>query len=413
MKKLFLFITLALLSISAQSKEVSCSDVKEREIKVNSKTSIKVQTINGVCSFSVTTSSDKRVFNYSPKEYEANREWIFQSNGKVLVHNHYTTGPTDSSATSYKGYQMFPNNRELKLTTDDSDNSFNITLANGAKVYFKPDGSIDNKKTTDLKIKDTPIKIPNIPREKSSVKYEEIDHLSYSDKRKSSIRIYHRGLYSSLTSKSIGLETKSGMYIPLGIEMGKIPGNSTKASYTLFGIDDEKLCKQKMPAHYFFNYQVRCSARSPNKRCPCKYSEEQAQKLFKENAQIEKQIKSIKWSLSNLKGDERNELEQKLSILTKKYRPNLYSDIYFTCSLPRDSALSFIAGKKISGDNREVEGVSVKDTSEIIDGLISSKKCRKLEKVYSDCVECFNNEIIRVESIEKQSDLIEKVIKEL
>ena len=121
-----------------------------------------------------------------------------------------------------------------------------MKLASGATVFFNEDGSIDNTKTTDLDLKDLPIKVPNIPKDKSSDKYEELGHLSYRDSRKSSIRVYHRQLYASATSRSIGLETSKGMYIPLGTEMGKIPGNNTNATYTLYGVNDKKLCKQKM-----------------------------------------------------------------------------------------------------------------------------------------------------------------------
>ncbi|GEM_PF-5648113 len=389
-----------------------CSDKLDKVIKVNSKTSVKVQNLHGVCSFKVETSRDSRKFDYSDEEYTATRSWSFQSTGKVLIHSRYKTAPTDSSSNAYKAYQMYPNNRDLELTTN-SDESFSIQLANGLEVHFNEDGSIDKKKTVDLKIKDTPITVPNIPEDKSSKRYEELKHLSYRDKKKTAIRVYHRQVNASATSRSIGLETKKGMYIPLGIEMGKIPGNSANAKYTLFGVDDEKLCSQKMPAHYFFNYQVRCSARSPNERCACKYSEAEAQKLFTQNSLYEKEIRNLKRSLQRAGTSEKAEIQKSISRLNKLYNPNLYSEIYFTCSLDRESALKFIAGKKISGDNREIEGVSVKDTEAVLNGLITSNKCNKLKSIYHDCVECFEKDILKVNDIEKQEVLIQKVLEEI
>ncbi|PIK14757.1 hypothetical protein [Halobacteriovorax sp. JY17] len=411
MKKLLIIIILLIPNL-ALSKEFTCSELKEREISINSQTKIKVNNLNGVCSFSVETSSDSRKFNYSDKEFKATREWIFQTNGKILIHNSYGTGPTDSSGTSYKGYQLFPNNHQLKLITND-DGSFSMKLANGANVFFNEDGSINKSKTKDLKLKDEPIKIPNIPRDKSSTKYEEIDHLSYSDGRKSSIRVYHRQLYAAATSKSIGLETSRGMYIPLGTEMGKTPGNSTTAEYTLYGVDDKKLCKQRMPAHYFFNYLVRCSVKSPNQRCACKYSEKEAQSLFSQNSLYDKEIKDIRWKLATNQFSDSNALNERLRELQSLYNPKLYSEIYFTCSLDKENALAFIAGKKISGDNREVEGVSVKETTSILDSLSNSGKCRELKKAYQDCSDCFEKEILKNESIENQEKLIQKVLDQI
>jgi len=411
MKKI-IFIFSLILSYSLQAKSLKCEDIKDREIQVNPQTSVKVQTINGICSFSVETSKATRKFNYSPKKYTATREWIFQSEGKILVHGSYGSGPTDSSATSYKGYQLFPKSHDLEIHLTQ-EGSFSITLANGSRIHFKESGEIDSNRTRDLKIKDLPIRIPDIPKEKSELKYEEIDHLSYGDPRKSAIRVYHRQLYSRETSRSIGLEVTKGMYIPLGIEMGKVPGNSTKASYTLFGKDDEKLCNQKMPAHYFFNYLVKCSMRSPNKRCPCKLNEEEASAQFKENDRIEKEIRALKWKLRTAREHEAEQLKSEIEKLEGQYRPKLYSEIYFTCSLDKDNANAFIAGKKISKDNREVEGVSVKESSDILNGLINSNKCNRLKKRYSDCVDCFEKDILNNDQFQKQNDLIEKVIEAL
>ena len=200
------------------------------------------------------------------------------------------------------------------------------------------------------------------------------------------------------------------MYIPLGTEMGKIPGNNTGAAYTLYGVNDKKLCKEKMPAHYFFNYLVRCSSRSPNSRCACKYSEEESQKLFAKNTKYDKEIRQINFLLRTGQAKDQDALKERLQELTKLYNPNLYSEVYFTCSLDRSEALSFIAGKKISRDNREIEGVAVKETSKVIDGLIDSRKCKNLKKAYRDCAHCFDRELINVDSIEKQNKDIEEVL---
>ncbi|WP_372655840.1 hypothetical protein [Halobacteriovorax sp.] len=412
MKKIILFFIALTYSSLLYSSEYECNDSQTKLIQVNPKTSVKVQNLYGVCSFVVETSKDSRKFSYSEKEYEAVRSWSFQSTGKVLIHSHYQTAPTDSSANAYKAYQMYPNNEDLKLITNE-DESFSIRLANGLLVHFNSDGSIDKNKTVDLKIKDTPISVPNIPKDKSSSKYEELNHLSYRDSKKSAIRVYHRQINASATSRSIGLETKKGMYIPLGIEMGKIPGNSPNAKYTLFGIDDERLCSEKMPAHYFFNYQVRCSAKSPNKRCACKHSESEAQSLFTKNSQYEKEIRKLKREIQKADANELAPLQKKLSEREKVYRPKLYSEIYFTCSLDKDSAMAFIAGKKISGDNREIEGVSVKDTESVLSGLIGSNKCRKLKRAYHDCVECFEKDILKMNNIENQEIIIQEVLEQI
>lgn len=410
--KIVIISLTSLFFSSALSKEFKCSEIKEREFKINATTAVQIQNINGVCSFGVETSKTERKFDYSDRVHKASRNWSFQSSGKILVLNNYFSGPTDSSSTSYKAYQTFPNHHELKLNTFD-DGTFSMSLPNGTSVFFNSDGSFDQNRTVDLKIKDTPISIPDIPKSMSEERYEQLNHLSYNNPKKSSIRIFHRKKYAALTSRSIGLETKKGMYIPLGVEMGKIPGNDSSKSFTLFGIDDEKLCKQIMPAHYFFNYLVKCSINKPNSRCACKHTSEEANKLFNKNKEYEKELKSLNFKVRSLLGSAQEEMKSRISQLELLFNENLYKEIYFNCTLDRHEALKFVQNKKIAKDHREIEGIKAKDTDKVIEKLIASGNCPRLKSLIHDCVDCRKESLIDTESInttyDQMNDIIEKV----
>ncbi|OUR98747.1 hypothetical protein A9Q84_04870 [Halobacteriovorax marinus] len=406
-----IYITLfILISCSLSfSKEFSCKDIKERELKVNNSVTIQIQNIDGVCSFGVITSKASKKFNYSPHTHKAFRKWTFQSSGKILILNSFQSGPTDSSSTSYKAYQTFPNHHELKLKTS-SDGSFSMSLPNGTSVFFNDDGSFNQSKTTDLKIKDIPITIPDIPKSKSEERYNELSHLSYKDPKKVGIRVFHRQKYAAQTSRSIGFETKKGMYIPLGVEMGKIPGNSTSKSYTLFGIDDQKLCKKKMPAHFYFNYLVKCSTNKPNSRCACKQTNEEANELFKINESYEKELTELKFKIFNSTGTNRLSIEKRIEELKILISPNIFKEVYFYCSLDRNEAKKFVSNRKIAKDHREIEGVKVKDTSSVIKKLISSGQCPRLKSIMHDCVDCRKDNLMETKSIDKTLDQINDVL---
>jgi hypothetical protein len=386
---------------------LKCSDISERKVKVNPNLEVQVVKLGDTCSFAVTTSTDQRVSHHSGKQEGAEREWTFQSSGKINVLSSYS-GPTDSSSTSYKSYQLFPNKNELTLNTND-DGTFSLNLPNGAELFFNKNGSIDQDKTTDLKIKDTPIKLPDFKKSLSVSAYDKLEHLDYKHPKKVKIRVHHRSKYTSLTSRSIGLETNVGMYIPLGISMGKIPGNNANKTYTLFGKNDEKLCSQKMPAHYFFNYLVKCSPSTPNSQCACKYSQDEMFSRINANSALESEIRKLKFRMRNLSGDALEKAKLELQRYKSKYDDKLYSKLYFNCSLDRRDALKFVADKKISGDHREIEGLDVKDINDIYKKLIASNKCKTLQTMHEDCVDCGLKDLINVDDLEKQKQLLEEI----
>lgn len=402
-----ILITL-LLSFSTFAATVSCHDIDERSFKMNSEVTIRVDNIGESCIFSVQTSKDSRVSKHDGSKEDASRQWSFQSQGKINVQSSYA-GPTDSSSTSYKSYQLFPNDKGLKLEKLENG-SFSFSLPNGAEVFFNKDGSIDHSRTKDLKIKDTPIKLPDFKKNKSRSAYNKLESLSYRDPKKVSIRLHHRGIYSRLTSRSIGLETNIGMYIPLGVAMGKIPGNNANASFTLFGKDDEKLCKSKMPAHYFFNYIVKCSAIKPNSQCACKLSEEEIFDRINTNSSFESKIRQLKFRLLNLKNEDQiNIATLELEMYQEKFDKNLYSKLFFSCNLDRKDANKFVSDKKYSNDHREIDGLNVKPAKDVLNKLIASGKCNKLKKMSKDCFDCAMKEIINVENIENQKRDIDKI----
>ena len=405
--KILITTLLIFLSNSIFAKSVSCSDIKGRSIKVNSGVEIKVIRIGKSCAFSITTSSTSGISKYDGKERDAHREWSFSSTGKINVLSNYA-GPTDSSSTSYKSYQLFPTQKDLILNTQD-DGSFSLNLPNGAQLFFKSSGSIDNDRTVDLKIKDTPITLPQFKKSMSLSAYKKIDHLGYRDPKKVAIRVHHRNKYTSLTSRSVGLETNIGMYIPLGVAMGKIPGNSTNKKFTLFGKNDEKLCSEKMSAHYFFNYIVRCSTNRPNSQCACKKSQNEISDLLNLNNSIESKIRGLTFKVKNLQGDEKEKAILELNIYKKKYDSSLYSKLFFSCNLDKDKALKFFSDKKLSGDHREIDGLNVKSTELIYKKLMASGKCNRLKKDHEDCVDCGLDELMNIKNIEKQKDMIDSI----
>ncbi|WP_127717909.1 hypothetical protein [Halobacteriovorax sp. HLS] len=407
-----LITILLLFSINSYSQTIHCKDIKERSLQVNEQVTIRIDNFSDVCSFTIETSRDSKVSPYSQSRQDASRQWSFQSKGKINVLSNYGTGPTDSSSSGYKSYQLFPNDKGLSITKNQ-DGTFSMALANGAKVHFSKNGSIDTRKTTDLKIKDRPIELPTIPKSKSSYQYEKLDALDYRDPKKVSIRVYHRGLYTSAISRSIGLETNIGMYIPLGIEMGKLPGSNSNSSYTLFGKDDEKLCSSKMPASYFFNYIVKCSTRTPNSQCPCSLSEEEISSRLNTNYALEGEIRKLKNRLRSVQGDERFPIEKEIERLELKYDSKLYSKLYSSCALDKDDANSFVADRRRSGDHREIDGLQVKTSSQVMDKLINSGKCAKLKSLSENCIHCGLESLINLEMIDIQKKNLDKIIKEI
>lgn len=402
-----LIILSLLFTFPAFAKSIKCSDVKNGKIKVNAQTEVHVFNIGKTCAFEVVTSRDSSVSKYSGLKQVATRKWSFLSSGKINVLGHYP-GPTDSSSTSYKSYQLFPNEGELTLNTRE-DGTFSLNLVNGAEVHFNKDGSFDHDKTTDLKIKDTPIKIPEFKKSLSADAYEKLGDLRFNHPKRVKIRVHHRNKYSSLTSRSIGLETNIGTYIPLGIAVGKIPGNSISKSYTLFGKDDEKLCSKKMPANYFFNYKVRCSPIKPNSQCACKYSQDEMFRRMNTNSAIDTKINRLRFSMNTLKGDRLEKAKLELERYKAQYVEGLYSKLYFSCIIDSKDALKFVADKKISGDHREIDGVEVKPTKDIYKKLIASKKCKGLKKMDHDCIDCGVKNIINIKSIESQKKQIDNI----
>jgi hypothetical protein len=405
--RIILFFILLFSSSLTFADSFNCKEVNERSIKINNNVEVSIVKIGKVCAFSITTSKASRISKYDGKKLTAQREWSFQSSGKINVLSNYE-GPTDSSSTSYKSYQLFPNKKDLILNKG-TDGAFSLNLPNGAKLFFKDDGSIDNEKTVDLKIKDTPINVPKFKKSMSLSSYRKIDHLPYKDPKKVAIRVHHRNTYSSLTSKSIGLETNIGMYIPLGIAMGKIPGNEPNKTFTLFGKDDEKLCKKKMPAHHFFNYKVKCSSKRPNSQCPCKKSQDEIFNLININSSLESEIRTLKFKIKTLRGDEKEKAMLELEIYEKKYDKDLYSKLFFSCHLEKSDALKFVSDKRHSGDHREIDGLNVKEIGSIYNSLISSGKCNRLKMAHEDCVSCGLENLLDVKSIENQKEVIESI----